>query len=77
MKKLVEYIITSIVDHPKSVKIEEKETEEEVLIKLSVHPEDTGRVIGKKGKIIKAIRRLVYILAIKRKKRLNIELVED
>ncbi|MBL7150785.1 KH domain-containing protein [Candidatus Microgenomates bacterium] len=76
MKKLLKYIITAIVDHPEDVKIEEEETEEQLLIKISVHPEDAGKVIGKGGKIIKAIRRLAYILATKRKKRLNIELVE-
>jgi len=76
MKKLLKYIITAIVDHPEDVKIEEEETEEQILIKISVHPEDAGKVIGKGGKIIKAIRRLAYILATKRKKRLNIELVE-
>lgn len=76
MKKLLEYIVSSIVDHPKMVKIEEKETEEHLSTKLSVHPEDLGKVIGKEGKIIKAIRHLANILAIKRKKRLNLELVE-
>ena len=75
MKKLLKYIITAIVDHPEDVKIEEEETEEQILIKISVHPEDAGKVIGKGGKIIKAIRRLAYILAIKRKKRFNIELL--
>lgn len=77
MKRLVEYIISAIVDHPESVKIEEKETKELLSLKLSVHPEDMGKVIGKGGKIIKAIRRLSHILAIKRKKRLNIELIES
>ena len=76
MKKLLEYIITSTVDHPENVEIEEKATEEEVLLKLSVHPEDMGKVIGKGGKIIRAIRQLTQILAIKEKKRFNIELVE-
>lgn len=76
MKRLLEYIVTSIVDHPKSVKIEEKETGEQLLIKLSVHPEDMGTVIGRGGKIINATRRLIHILAIKRKRKLNIELVE-
>ena len=77
MKKLLECIITAIVDHPKEVKIEEKEeTDGQLLIKITVHPEDMGKVIGKGGKIIKSIRRLAYILATKRKKRLNIELVE-
>jgi len=77
MKKLLKYIISSTVDHPESVKIEEKTTDEEVLLKLSVHPEDMGKVIGKGGKIIRAIRQLTHILATKRKKRFNLELVES
>lgn len=75
MKKLLEYIITAIVDHPEEVKIEERETEDQLLIKITVHSEDMGKVIGKGGEIIKSIRRLAYILATKRKKRLNIELL--
>ncbi len=75
MKKLLEYIITSTVDHPESVEIEEKATEEEILLKLSVHPEDMGKVIGKGGKIIRAIRQLTHILAIKRKKGLILNLL--
>lgn len=76
MKKLLEYIASSIVDHPRRVKIEEEATEEQLSVKLSVHPEDLGKVIGKEGKIIKAIRHLTNILAIKRRKRLNLELGE-
>lgn len=76
MKKLLEYIVRSIVDHPRMVKIEEKETEGQLSVKLTVHPEDLGMVIGKEGKIIKSVRRLSNILAIKRKKRFNLELGE-
>ncbi len=76
MKKLLKYLVTALVDHPQSIKIEEKETGEQLLIELSVHPEDMGKVIGRGGKIINAIRRLIHILAIKRKKRVDIELAE-
>lgn len=77
MKKLVEYLVTNIVNHPKDVKLTEKANEEEVFLQLAVHPEDIGQVIGKEGKIIKAIRRLGYILALKKKKRINLELIES
>lgn len=76
MEKLLEYIVKSIVDHPRVVKIEEKETEGQLSVKLTVHKEDLGKVIGKEGKIINSIRRLSNILAIKRKKTLNLELGE-
>ncbi len=77
MKKLVNYLVTSIVNHPEAVKIAEQKNQEEVALQLSVHPDDLGQVIGKEGKIIKAIRRLCYVLAIKNKKRVNLELVEE
>jgi predicted RNA-binding protein YlqC (UPF0109 family) len=77
MKKLLEYLIKAIVDHPDKVKIDEKNLGEESSIKIRVHPDDMGKVIGKGGKIIKAIRRMAYILAIKKKKRLILELNES
>ena len=76
MKKLVKYLLTNIVNHPEKVKIQEEENDNQISLRVSVHPEDLGQVIGKKGKIIKTIRRLAYILAIKRKKRFNLELLE-
>ena len=77
MKKLVKYLLTNIVNHPQEIKIQEEENDNQISLRVSVHPEDLGQVIGKKGKIIKTIRRLAYILAIKRKKRFNLELLED
>lgn len=74
MKKLLEFIVQSIVNHPEAVKVKEsKEATGLVNLSLKVHSEDVGQVIGKKGKIIRAIRTLVYILAVKEGKRVNIE----
>lgn len=75
MKELLEQIVKSIVDKPEEVKISEEDGEYgEVILKLSVSDKDMGKVIGKGGKIIKAIRTIVRILAIKNNKRVNIDL---
>lgn len=76
MKDLLEFIVKSIVDHPDQVKIKEEKEEGTIILKLNLAPEDMGRVIGKKGKIIKAIRTLVRIPAIKQGIRVNLDLEE-
>ena len=77
MKQLLEYIVPNIVNHPEDVVI--TETEENGLINLSikVNPEDMGRVIGKSGKVIKAIRQIGRIIAIKKGVRVNIDVVDE
>ena len=59
MKELLEYLAKSLVQDPDSVSIEEVETEECTTLELRVAAEDMGRVIGKQGKIAKAIRTIV------------------
>lgn len=77
MKDLLEEIVKSIVDKPEEVKIEEHEdTVEGTILTLSVAPEDMGKVIGKEGKIIKAIRTVIRVLAIKNGKRVTINLLD-
>lgn len=76
MKDLLKLIVKSIVDHPGQVKIKEEKEEGMVSLKLNLAPEDMGKVIGKKGKIIKAIRTLVRIPAIKQGIRVNVDLKE-
>lgn len=77
MKQLLEYIIPNIVNHPEDVVI--TETEENSLLNLSikVNPEDMGRVIGKSGKVIKAIRQIGRIIAIKKGIRVNIDVLDE
>ena len=76
MKKTLQYIISSIVSDPKKVKIEEKEENGIINFKVEVADEDMGRVIGKQGKVIRAIRSTMTIPAIKQNKRINISLVD-
>lgn len=76
MKVLLEYLVKSIVDEPNQVQVEEEKGEGFVNLKLSVAKEDMGKVIGKKGKIIKAIRTLLKVPAVKQNLRINLDLEE-
>lgn len=75
MKELVEVIATALVDHPESIVVTESETEKTVVIELKVAPEDMGKVIGKKGRIAKAIRTVVKSAATKDDKKVIVEIV--
>jgi len=78
MKKALEYILLSIVENPDKVKVEEKEEENGIVnFTVKVAKEDMGKVIGKNGKIIRSIRNVLKIPAIKENKRINIELAES
>lgn len=77
MKQLLEYIVPHIVNHPEDVVISETEEEGMVNLSIKVNPEDMGRVIGKSGKVIKAIRLIGRIVAIKKGLRVNIDVVDE
>lgn len=77
MKDFLEKVVTSFVDHPKDVRVSETPSEDgSLLITLSVHPEDMGKVIGKGGKIAKALRLALRIPAIKSGQRVSLEIAE-
>jgi len=77
MKKLLEYLVTSIVEHPKAVVIEENEEEGQINLNIQVHQDDVKIVIGKQGQTIKALRELVKIKAIKERKKVNVNLLNQ
>ena len=60
MKQLIEAIVKPLVDFPQDVRIETSDNVDRIVYKLFVHPEDRGKVIGKKGRVAKAIRTIVY-----------------
>ena len=77
MIELVKFIVSNIVDHPDDIKIEKNVDQSgTTIITLNVNPEDMGKVIGKGGKIISAVRELVKIKAIKLGKRVRL-ILED
>ena len=75
MKALAEIIAKSLVDKPNEVKVNEIINDNSVTIELKVAPEDMGKVIGKQGRIAKAIRTVVKAAAIKEEKRVVVEII--
>ncbi|MBN2407578.1 MAG: KH domain-containing protein [Elusimicrobia bacterium] len=76
MKDLVIEIVKNIVDHPDEVNAREVEGEQTTIIEISTNAEDIGKVIGKKGRTIKAVRTLVNAAAVRKGKRVSVEIVE-
>jgi predicted RNA-binding protein YlqC (UPF0109 family) len=76
MGELVEYIAKSLVDNPDQVKVKEVEGSQSLIVELSVAPEDMGKVIGKQGRIAKAIRTVVKAAATKDNKRVIVEIIQ-
>lgn len=75
MKELVEIIARSLVDNPDMVNVNEIDGEQSIILELKVAPEDMGKVIGKQGRIAKAIRTVVKAAAIKDNKRVVVEII--
>ena len=75
MVELVKYIACSLVDKPEAVDVREVETEDGVVIELRVDPEDMGKVIGKQGRIAKAIRTVVKAASAKDEKPVFVEII--
>ena len=76
MKDTLHFIIAGIVDNPDAVAIDEQEEDGNVNFTITVAPEDMGKVIGKEGKVIRSIRNVMKIKAMKQNKRINIQLAE-
>lgn len=76
MTELVEIIAKALVDHPEQVTVNQVEGEQSVIIELRVAPEDMGKVIGKQGRIAKAIRTVVKAAAAKEGKRVVVEIIQ-
>jgi len=75
MKDLVEVIAKSLVDSPDQVVVNEVQGTNTIIIELKVASDDMGKVIGKQGKIAKAIRTVVKAAAIKENKRVVVEII--
>jgi len=78
MTDFLTYLASQIVDKPESVVVAQKPGEMGITnLELSVDPSDMGRIIGKSGRIIRAVRDLVRILAVKRNVKVNVLLQEQ
>ena len=72
---LVEYIVKSLADEPEEVNLSEIEGETSIMLELRVAPEDMGRMIGRKGRTINAMRSLARVLAAKMGKKVTLEML--
>jgi uncharacterized protein len=75
IKDMVEFIAKGLADEPDAVRVSESVGETTVTIEMRVASEDMGRMIGRKGRTINAIRALARILGAKMEKKVNVEIV--
>lgn len=76
MKELLEVIARNLVDNPEQVTVSEIKGDRSIILELRVAPEDMGKVIGKQGRIAKAIRTVVKAAAIHEDKRIVVEILQ-
>lgn len=76
MKELVEVIAKALVDSPNEVVVTETEKDDSLVVELRVAADDMGKVIGKQGRIAKAIRSVVKAAASKEDKKVVVEIVQ-
>lgn len=76
-KELVEYVARALVDVPDEVRVNMIEGEKSTILELKVSPDDIGKVIGKHGRIAKALRTILSATATKTGKRVVLEILDD
>ena len=76
MKDLVEVIAKSLVDNPSEVHVNEIQGEQDLILELRVAPEDMGKIIGKQGRIAKAIRTVVKAAALNKDQKIVVEIID-
>jgi len=76
MKDLIETIVKPLVDFPEDVLVNVEEEDNRITYKLSVNKTDMGKVIGKQGRVAKAIRTVVYAAGSSQQKKIFLEIVE-
>lgn len=75
MTELIETIVKALVDHPEDVSVKEVADGEKLVYQLTVHSSDMGKVIGKQGRVAKAIRTVVNAAGTSQNKRISLEIV--
>jgi predicted RNA-binding protein YlqC (UPF0109 family) len=76
MKELLEIIAKALVDNPDEVNVNEVQGEKSIILELRVADSDMGKVIGKQGRIAKAIRTVIKAAAVKEKKKVVVEIIQ-
>jgi predicted RNA-binding protein YlqC (UPF0109 family) len=77
MRELVEFLARALVDDPDSVRVEEVEENGDLVLEVSVAPDDLGRLIGKGGRVANAIRAVTKAASAKADRRVLVEFIED
>lgn len=77
MKELVEYIVRALVDKPEAISVKETTGETVTILEIRTAPEDSGKVIGREGRIANAIRTITKAAAAKQNKRITVEILTD
>jgi len=76
LKELLEYLAKALVDNPDEVQVVVTETDTTVVLELTVAKEDVGKVIGKQGRIARALRTIIKASAVRDGKRAIVEIVD-
>lgn len=76
-QQFVEFIVKSLVNKPEHVTVVRRIDEKGVLLELTVHPDDLGRIIGKRGATAQSLRSLMRTLGIKNDARYNLKIVDN
>lgn len=76
LEELIEYIATSLVDEPDDVEVEVLEGDRELLVELTVAPDDLGKVIGKDGRTARAMRTVLAATSARLRRRAILEILE-
>jgi predicted RNA-binding protein YlqC (UPF0109 family) len=74
MKDLAQFLVKNLADHPEQASVQDSEVDGTVTLKLIVAEDDKGKIIGKKGKVIKAIRSLVGAAGVKAQKKTVVDI---
>lgn len=75
MKELLEIIVKALVDYPDDVVVTEKEEDDKIVLELQVAQDDMGKVIGKQGRIAKAIRTVIKGASVKSDKKVFVDII--
>lgn len=76
MEALIETIVSALVDYPDEVQVTSREEADRIVYVLSVNKEDMGKIIGKQGRVAKAIRTVVYAAGSAQQKKIYLEISE-
>ncbi len=76
LENLLLFLARSLVDEPEKVEVTGRETDSRVDLTLRVAPKDMGKVIGRRGRIVKAIRAVMKAASVKANKRVNVEVAD-